>query len=85
MAQGGRPQEYEGAIQYLGTTDRLVKPATLPSSRSASSSSVARRGEPTPARSSSVARRGEPTLAEQADQDEAPSPVRRTSQSQYVR
>jgi len=45
-AQRGPKQEYEGAIEYLGTTDRLVRPATLPGS-SASSSSVARRGEPT--------------------------------------
>lgn len=73
MAQRNRPQEYEGAVQYLGTTDRLVKPAALPSSRSANPSTVARRGEP--------------TLAEPDDQveEESPSQVRRTSQRQYVR
>jgi hypothetical protein len=70
-AQRGPVQEYEGAIQHLGTTDRLVKPATLPGR---SSSSV-----------SSVARRDEPTLAEpQLDDVEQPQ-VRRTSQRTYVR
>ncbi len=76
MAQrGGKPQEYEGAIEYLGTTDRLVKPATLPGSSPS----------PSPA---NVARRGEPTLADppaSGDQDAAPSqPVRRASR-QYMR
>lgn len=69
----GPAQEYEGATQYLGTTDRVVKPASMPSSRATNASSVARRGQPTMA---------DPD----ADYDDAPrAQVRRTSQRQYVR
>jgi hypothetical protein len=42
MARRGQRQEYEGAVQYLGTSDRLVKPATPPGA-----TAVARRNQPT--------------------------------------
>ena len=74
MAQRGGVQEYEGAIQYLGTTDKLVKPATLPGRPTASPSNVARRGQPTLA---------EPPSSE--DQESEPREVRRASSRQYTR
>ncbi len=70
-AQRGPVQEYEGATQYLGTTDRLVKPATLPGSRSSNAASVARRGQP--------------TLADPEFDDADQPQVQRTSQRTYVR
>jgi hypothetical protein len=71
VARRGQPQEYEGAIQYLGTTDRVVRPANVARNRAANSSAVARRDEP--------------TLADPDEEMDAPPPVRRTSQRQYVR
>ncbi len=70
-AQRGPVQEYEGATQYLGTTDRLVKPATLPGSSSSNAASVARRGQP--------------TLADPEFDDVNQPRVQRTSQRTYVR
>ena len=69
-AQGQR--EYEGAVQHLGTTDRLVKPATLPSRSSSNTANVARRSS-------------QPTLADPQDDDYGSSRVQRTSQRTYVR
>ena len=71
MADRGPRQEYEGAVEYLGTTDRIVKPATVAKNRSSSPASVARRGEP--------------TLADPDQEFDAPPQVRRTSQRQYTR
>jgi hypothetical protein len=71
FAQRGPAQEYEGATQYLGTTDRLVKPATLPGRSSSNAASVARRGQP--------------TLADPEFDDVNQPRVQRTSQRTYVR
>jgi hypothetical protein len=71
-AQRGPAQEYEGAVQYLGTTDRLVKPATLPGRSTSSTANVARRS-------------GQPTLADPQTEDFNSSRVQRTSQRTYVR